>query len=41
MYFELKIAICDDEKYYRTHIKELISNYLSIRDIPFHIALRK
>ena len=41
MYFELKIAICDDEKYYRTHIKELISNYLSIRDIPFHIDLYK
>lgn len=34
---KLEIAICDDEKYYRQHIKELIDEYLNQKDILFNI----
>lgn len=35
---ELNIAVCDDEKYYRQYIKELIAEYLVKEDILFHIG---
>lgn len=34
----LKIAICDDEAYFRRLIKKYITDYLSKRDISFEIA---
>lgn len=34
---ELKIAICDDEKYYRNYIEKLISQHLRQAGIVFHI----
>lgn len=39
MDFELKVAICDDEKYFRESIQELISKYLKQKDILFLIDL--
>ena len=34
----IKIAICDDEVYFRRLVKKYITNYLSKRDILFEIA---
>ena len=33
----LKIAICDDEKYFRENVKKYIENYLKNKDIEFEI----
>lgn len=36
--FQLNIAVCDDEKYYRTHIKKLLTEYLQKEDVFFQIG---
>ncbi len=36
---ELKIAICDDEKYYREHIKEIVAGYLKEQNVSSEIDL--
>ena len=33
----LKIAVCDDEKYFRNEIKEMLSGYFNDNGIPFEI----
>ena len=38
---ELKIAICDDEKYYREHIKEIVEKCLDEKNIIYDIVLFK
>lgn len=37
MGLELKIAICDDEKYFREYIAKLLSGYLMKEEMEFHI----
>lgn len=37
MGLELKIAICDDEKYYREYVLKLLSGYLTKEGMAFHI----
>lgn len=36
---KLRIAICDDEEYYRKHIQELVANHLEMRDFSYEITL--
>ena len=35
----MQIAICDDERYYRKKIKELVQQYLERRGLPYMISL--
>lgn len=35
----MQIAICDDERYYRKKIKELVQQYLEIRGLPYMVSL--
>lgn len=39
MGLELNIAICDDEKYYRNHVENLVREYLVKEDVLFQIEL--
>ena len=36
---ELRIAVCDDEKYYREYIEKLIANYFENKDMTVYIDL--
>ena len=35
----MQIAICDDERYYRKKIKELVQQYLERRGLPYMLSL--
>lgn len=39
MSLELKIAVCDDEEYYRNYIKKLIKDYLVMENVDYSISL--
>ena len=35
----IKIAVCDDERFYRLRIKKLIADYFERKDIPCDIDI--
>ena len=39
MDLELNIAICDDEKYYRDYVENVVRGYLVKEDVLFQIEL--
>ena len=39
MSLELKVAICDDEKYYREYLQKFIMDYFENKDIKIVINL--
>ena len=39
MGLELNIAICDDEKYYRNYVENVVKDYLVKEDVLFQIEI--